>query len=276
MFKVGLTGGIGTGKSYIGKLFSVYGVRIIDSDVIARVVVLPGSPTLEAIAAHFGPQVIAADGTLNRRALREIVFSDQAHLAELNGLIHPAIHELINQYTALAEQNRPFPEVYHLTAALQQADAKAAHAQQLKTQLKNKSLAPLSPEERAQRLSEQALIEEPLDPAVVFLGERAAPYVILDIPLLFENHWDQVVDTILVVDCDPEIQLARVMKRDQCTKELAAQIIARQCPRDFKLAHADYVINTDSPSIADKRQAVLNLHYQFLSVAQATRGSSPA
>ena len=105
MFKVGLTGGIGTGKSYIGKLFSVYGVRIIDSDVIARVVVLPGSPTLKAIAAHFGPQVIAADGTLNRRALREIVFSDQAHLAELNGLIHPAIHELINQYTALAEQN---------------------------------------------------------------------------------------------------------------------------------------------------------------------------
>ena len=47
MYKVGLTGGIGTGKSYIGKLFSVYGVKIIDSDVIARVVVLPGSPTLD-------------------------------------------------------------------------------------------------------------------------------------------------------------------------------------------------------------------------------------
>lgn len=269
MYKVGLTGGIGTGKSYIGKLFSVYGVKIIDSDVIARVVVLPGSLTLKKIAAHFGPEVIEADGSLNRRALRERVFADPAELTALNALIHPAIHQLINEYCDLVAAHQPLPEVYYLTAALLQANAQEARRLKAKSQPKET----LSKEERQSRkahyLQEQELINTPLDPSVVFSEEHPAPYVILDIPLLFENGWDQVVDSILVVDCDPELQLSRVMNRDGASKEQALAIIARQCPRDFKLQHADGVISTDSPCVADKRQAVLNLHMQYLAQARA-------
>lgn len=269
MYKVGLTGGIGTGKSYIGKLFSVYGVKIIDSDVIARVVVLPGSPTLKEIAAHFGAEVIEADGSLNRRALRERVFAQESELAALNAIIHPAIHQLINEYCDLVATHQPLPEVYYLTAALQQANAQEARRLKAKT----KPQETLSREERQSRkehfLQTQELINTPLDPSVVFSEEHPAPYVILDIPLLFENGWDQVVDSILVVDCEPELQISRVMKRDGATKEQALAIISRQCPRDFKLEHADEVISTDSPCVADKRQAVLNLHLKYLAQARA-------
>lgn len=242
MYKVGLTGGIGTGKSYVGKLFSVYGVEIIDSDIIARVVVLPGSPTLKAIAEHFGQQVIAQDGSLDRRALRELVFTDKARLNALNAIIHPAIHRLITEYCTLVEQQQPLPEDYHKCRALQQG----------------------SEEEHNDKTE---LINTPLDSSVVFSREHPAPYVILDIPLLFENNWDKVVDRILVIDCAPEIQLERVMNRDHCSKELAQQIIARQCPRAFKLEHGDDVICTDSPHVIDKREAVLNLHLKYLALA---------
>ena len=270
MYKVGLTGGIGTGKSYIGKLFSVYGVKIIDSDVIARVVVLPGSPTLKHIAERFGSEVLEADGSLNRRALRERVFADKAELAALNAIIHPAIHHLINEYCDLVAAHKSLPEVYYLTAALQQAQAQDARRLKAKTRPKEA----LSSEERQARkahyLQEQELVNTPLDPSVVFSDDQPAPYVILDIPLLFENGWDKVVDSILVVDCEPELQLKRVMNRDGASREQAQAIISRQCPRDFKLAHADGVISTDSPCVADKRQAVLNLHLQYLALARGT------
>lgn len=70
-YTVALTGGIGSGKSTVADAFAQLGVKVIDADVIARQVVEPGTPALRAIVGHFGPQMIAPDGTLNRRLLRE-------------------------------------------------------------------------------------------------------------------------------------------------------------------------------------------------------------
>lgn len=91
VFRVGLTGGIASGKSTVTRLFEALGVPVIDTDVLAREVVAPGEPLLGQIAARFGAGVLAADGSLDRTALRAIVFSDAAARADLEQLTHPAI-----------------------------------------------------------------------------------------------------------------------------------------------------------------------------------------
>ena len=88
---VGLTGGIGSGKSTVAAMLAQHGAVIIDTDAIAREVVQPPSPVLETIRAHFGPGVMNADGTLNRTALGRLVFRDDAQRQKLNELTHPAI-----------------------------------------------------------------------------------------------------------------------------------------------------------------------------------------
>lgn len=93
--RVGLTGGIASGKSTVARLFAALGVPVIDTDVLAREVVAPGSPVLQQIVARFGAGVLAADGSLNRGALRAIVFSDASARADLEALTHPAIRELL-------------------------------------------------------------------------------------------------------------------------------------------------------------------------------------
>jgi dephospho-CoA kinase len=91
MLKVGLTGGIGAGKSEVSRLLSSYGAVLIDADKIAREVVEPGTPGLAAVVAAFGPDVLTADGTLDRPRLGSIVFSDPESLATLNGIVHPLV-----------------------------------------------------------------------------------------------------------------------------------------------------------------------------------------
>lgn len=94
MLKVGLTGGIGSGKSTVSTLLASYGAVVIDYDLLARDVVAPGSPVLEDIAARFGRGVIAPDGSLDRPALGMIVFADPQALSDLNSITHPAIGRL--------------------------------------------------------------------------------------------------------------------------------------------------------------------------------------
>lgn len=97
---VGLTGGIGSGKSTVAKLFGDLGVHWVDADNVAREVVEPGMPALAEIKQHFGDQVIQADGTLNRAELRSIVFQDAEQREWLEQLLHPLIREtLIRQLT---------------------------------------------------------------------------------------------------------------------------------------------------------------------------------
>ena len=92
-YTVALTGGIGSGKSTVADAFAQLGIKVIDADVIARQVVEPGTPALQAIAGHFGPQMIAPDGTLNRRLLREKIFAQVEEKAWLNALLHPLIQQ---------------------------------------------------------------------------------------------------------------------------------------------------------------------------------------
>ena len=95
-YVVGLTGGIGSGKSTIAELFAELGVPVIDADLVARQVVEKGSPLLAEIAVHFGPEILLEDGALNRAALREKVFNHEREKQWLNQLLHPAIrHEML-------------------------------------------------------------------------------------------------------------------------------------------------------------------------------------
>ncbi|MFI1201374.1 dephospho-CoA kinase [Streptomyces sp. NPDC020883] len=91
MVKVGLTGGIGAGKSEVSRLLASYGAVIVDADKIAREVVEPGTPGLAAVVEEFGEDVLAADGTLDRPKLGALVFSDQEKLKALNAIVHPLV-----------------------------------------------------------------------------------------------------------------------------------------------------------------------------------------
>jgi dephospho-CoA kinase len=91
MLKIGLTGGIGAGKSEVSRLFAARGAVIVDSDLIAREVVAPGTDGLAAVVAEFGPQVLREDGTLDRPALGAVVFGDPERLQRLNAIVHPLV-----------------------------------------------------------------------------------------------------------------------------------------------------------------------------------------
>lgn len=91
MFVVGLTGGIGSGKSSVSAMFAELGINIVDADVAARIVVEPGTPALKQIAEHFGDSVMTGDGALDRTALRRIVFESDKARGWLERLLHPLI-----------------------------------------------------------------------------------------------------------------------------------------------------------------------------------------
>ncbi|ADO49865.1 dephospho-CoA kinase [[Enterobacter] lignolyticus] len=90
-YTVALTGGIGSGKSTVASAFAHLGITVIDADMIARQVVEPGTPALEAIVERYGAQMLQADGSLNRRLLRETIFSHPTEKSWLNSLLHPLI-----------------------------------------------------------------------------------------------------------------------------------------------------------------------------------------
>lgn len=106
---IGLTGGIGSGKSTVARAFEALGAAWVDADDVAREIVLPGEPALLAIKQHFGEQVIHSDGTLNRAALREIIFQSPEQRLWLESVTHPNIRERITQHlTQLKAQGAPY------------------------------------------------------------------------------------------------------------------------------------------------------------------------
>ncbi|MNW27593.1 Dephospho-CoA kinase [compost metagenome] len=104
---IGLTGGIATGKSTVSAMLVSRGALLVDADVIAREVMLPGHPVLAAVRERFGPEVMNEDGTLNRKELGRIVFGDQAELQALNNITHPAIRQEIKQQMTTYELQHP-------------------------------------------------------------------------------------------------------------------------------------------------------------------------
>ena len=103
MYVVAITGGIGSGKTTVANQFAALGIEVVDADLIAREVVEPGTPALTAIASHFGPGILDEQGRLDRRALRERIFSDPAAKSWLNALLHPIIRsEMLRQCAAVS------------------------------------------------------------------------------------------------------------------------------------------------------------------------------
>lgn len=200
-FRVGLTGGIASGKSTVANLFAALGVPIIDTDLIAREVVAPGTALLARIAEELGPGVLTANGSLDRPGVRDLVFRNPAARAALESLTHPAIR---------AEMER-------------QADA------------------------------------------------STAPYSMLAIPLLVEKGSKNVVDRILVVDCNEELQIGRLQARDGSTLEQARAILAAQATRQARIAAADDVIRNDGDLHA-LRDQVAKLHARYLELAFTVYG----
>lgn len=95
MIVVGLTGGIGSGKSAVTKIFEGLGVKVVDADVASRQPVMKGEPALKKIAEKFGANILTSEGELDRRKLREIIFNDNSAKDWLENLLHPLIHQIL-------------------------------------------------------------------------------------------------------------------------------------------------------------------------------------
>jgi dephospho-CoA kinase len=108
MLTIGLTGGIGSGKSEVARLFSRLGVPVIDADVIAHELVRPGEEALSEVVAVFGEQILAADGSLARKKLGDIVFNDPEKKQQLEAIIHPRVRE---QIRACKDMNKDEPYI---------------------------------------------------------------------------------------------------------------------------------------------------------------------
>lgn len=106
--KIALTGGIATGKSYVAGRFREAGVPIVDADLLAREVVLPGTPALAAIRKRFGPDAVRRDGTMDRIRVAQIVFKDKRARLDLEAIIHPAVVKAINDFFSALPKRTPF------------------------------------------------------------------------------------------------------------------------------------------------------------------------
>lgn len=196
-FVVGLTGGIGSGKSTVADIFSELGAGVVDTDRIAHELTGPGGAALDAIALRFGKRFLAPNGGMNRELMRSLVFSDPDAKTDLEAFLHPLIRA-----------------------------------------------------ESARRVV-----------------ASAAPYVLLVVPLLFETGRDpERFQRVLVVDCDEQTQLERVVTRSGLHPDQVHAIMANQVPRAKRVAGADDLIRNEG-DIAGLRAQILPLHRKYLELA---------
>jgi dephospho-CoA kinase len=198
---VGLTGGIGSGKTAVADAFAALGAPVCDTDRLAHALTAPGQPAVDAIGAALGADVLRADGTLDRAKVRERVFADASARAKLESILHPLIRA-----AALAE-----------------------------------------------------------------VSTWRAPYGLLVVPLLLERGGlAGVVRRVLVVDCDENEQVRRVMSRSGLDERAIRAIMAAQLPRAERLARADDVVDNSGPLAALAPQvALLDRRYRTLAGAPA-------
>jgi dephospho-CoA kinase len=198
-FCVGLTGGIGCGKSKATDMFAALGAGIVDTDEISRELTAAGGRAVAALESEFGTQYITADGALDRARMRALVFSDAHAKRRLEAILHPLIRA----------------------------------------------------ESRAR------------------IARATAPYTIVVVPLLLETGaYADLVDRVLVVDCDEEQQVARTMARSRLSESEVRAIMAAQLPRRDRLARADDVLRNDGDINALQLQ-VESLHQHYLAEARS-------
>ncbi len=197
MLRVGLTGGIGSGKTTVSQLFAGHGVPIIDTDELARDLVRSGEPAHAEIVREFGAEILDTDGALDRVKMRNRVFSDPARRKQLEAILHPRIRTEVEQQ----------------------------------------------------------------------LAEFSAPYALVVVPLLLETGFDNIVDRILVVDCDESLQIQRVTARSGMDETEVRRVMAAQIARKERLARADDVIENHA-GLAQLEEQVLRLHQRYLDMAK--------
>jgi dephospho-CoA kinase len=188
MLRIGLTGSIGVGKSFVAGVLAELGCHVLDADDTARAVVEPGSAALRDVVAAFGPEFLGTDGALDRSKLGSLVFADEDKRRLLNSILHPYI---------LAEQD--------------------------------------------ERLREW----ETEDPSGI---------AVIDAALMIESGGYKRFDKLIVVHCRPEVQLERLISRNNLSRAEAEKRIAAQMPQEEKKKFADYLIDTsDGFEAARKR-----------------------
>jgi len=197
-YRIGLTGGIGSGKSVATAIFHELGAAIVDTDQISHELTAPAGAAIAAIADRFGACYLAPDGSLDRGKMRRLVFSDPQSKRALEAILHPLIRETAKRQIAAVSQ----------------------------------------------------------------------PYVLVVVPLLLETGaYSDMIDRVLVVDCDENLQIARAMKRSQLTADEVGVILAAQSSRKQRLALADDVLRNDS-DIASLRHQIEALHAKYVSLAR--------
>ncbi len=181
-FKIGLTGGIASGKTTVCNLFRELSVEIIDADVISHELSKKGGDAFEEIVEAFGDQIIGDDGELDRKKLRSIVFNDKNKKQILEMIIHPKVLLSINNKIEASQSN----------------------------------------------------------------------YLIISVPLMIETGMNAMMDRVLLVDCDVETQIQRIIQRDQSTREEAIRIIESQASTEAKRELSDdRIINNSETSIEE-------------------------
>jgi len=187
---IGLTGGIGSGKSVVARMFAEHGAGVIDTDQISHSLTRSGGDAIKPIQDAFGDEFMSEDGSLDRAKMRNLIFSDASAKLRLEKILHPMIRTLAK--TRLAQM-------------------------------------------------------------------QDKPYAIIVVPLLPTSPaFQQMVNRILVVDCDAKTQISRVAERDHVSVQEAQDIISQQTPRDERLRLADDVIRNenDLESLAEQVEAL--------------------
>ena len=194
MLKVGLTGSIAVGKSFVLGVLAELGCRVLDADLTARAVVAEGTPGLEAVVEAFGKDILTAEGGLDRQKLGAIVFADEQKRQKLNSILHPFI---------IAAQDQQVGE-----------------------------------------------------------WERQSPkgIAVVDAALMIESGGYRRFDKLIVVHCRPEVQLQRLMSRDQLGRSDAEQRIAAQLSQEEKKKLADFLIDTSDGFESARRQTETVFH----------------
>lgn len=191
MIKIGITGGIATGKSTVADIIRSQKIPVIDADTIAREVVEPDELAYQQIVKEFGSEILNENRQLNRQKLAEIVFSDEKQLDKLNQIIQPEIFKRIEEILELFE-------------------------------------------------------------------EQQTPLIFLEIPLLYENGYQKILDQVWLVYLDQDRQLQQLIKRDAISKEQAFLRVNSQMPLEEKKNIADVVIE-NSRSKNELKETVIKL-----------------
>lgn len=205
MLKVGLTGSIAVGKSFVVSVLAESGCVVFDADKIAHSVMEPGRPAYLDLVKEFGEGILGADGAIDRNRLGAIVFADAERRRRLNEIVHPRVIEEQNRLLTAAEARQP------------------------------------------------------------------DDIAIIDAALMIESGGYKRFDKLIVVYCDRETQVARLMKRNQITRTDAERRIGAQMSSEEKRRYADYEIDT-SGTFEETRQRVLALYRQLTRDRQAKPG----